>query len=418
MIAVVKAKANSHRLIYAEDEGTTEHITVGNIRSGTVSDLPHNSFSKYQARNLVSSEQDKNVAVHVVVSIGSGTRQAQTFHDTRIVPVLEALGLTKDKDYAVHLTSSAQTVTELSTSVFVPAALRGDAQLIILLSGDGGIVDIVNATMTSVAPGSSSSATTWVSPSIALLPLGTGNALAHSAKVTADSTMGLSTLLRGHPHALSIFRATFSSGSTLLAHETNEPLPLYKNNALWGCVVLSWGFHASLVADSDTPEYRAYGVSRFQMAGKENLYPADGKGPHEYRGRVSLLNENGEWKPLEREKHAYILATFVSNLEKTFTISPDSKPLDKTLRLVHFGPMNGDGIMGIMNAAYQGGKHVSMDEVGYSEVKGVRIEFEEEEEKWRRVCVDGKIVMVGRGGWVEVVKEKSRNGLDVLCLGE
>jgi len=42
--------------------------------------------------------------------------------------------------------------------------------------------------------------------------------------------------------------------------------------------------------------------------------------------------------------------------------------------------------------------------------KAVRIEVEEVEERWGRICVDGGIVIVLSGGWgeVEVVDEPGR----------
>jgi len=70
--------------------------------------------------------------------------------------------------------------------------------------------------------------------------------------------------------------------------------------------------------------------------------------------------------------------------------------------------MSGDEVMRVMTLAYQDGKHVEEDVVGYEDVEAVRIEFKEEEKRWRRVCVDGKIVVVEAGGWVEVRKEDRR----------
>lgn len=117
---------------------------------------------------------------------------------------------------------------------------------------------------------------------------------------------------------------------------------------------------------------------------------------------------------MDRQEHGYILLTLVSNLEKTFTISPASKPLDGKLRVVHFGPEKGEEVGRIMGLAYQGGKHVEEEKVAYEEVRGLRIEFLERdgnkksggkddiEGRWRRVCIDGLIVRVEEGGWMEV----------------
>ena len=72
--------------------------------------------------------------------------------------------------------------------------------------------------------------------------------------------------------------------------------------------------------------------------------------------------------------------------------------------------MSGDEVMRIMTLAYQDGKHVQDKAVAYDEVEGIRIAFEskEEDSRWRRICVDGKIVRVEADGWVEVRKESQQ----------
>lgn len=174
--------------------------------------------------------------------------------------------------------------------------------------------------------------------------------------------------------------------------------------------------HASLVADSDSAEYRKFGIERFKMAAKEALYPSDGALPHAYSGRVKVLTREGEWRDVGDDKHLYTLATLVSNLEKPFTISPASKPLDGSLHLVHFGPTSGDEAMRIMGLAYQGGKHVEDEMVTYEAIEGLRIDMKETDERWRRVCVDGKIVLVEEGGWVEIRKGKA--GVVEVCVAD
>ena len=192
---------------------------------------------------------------------------------------------------------------------------------------------------------------------------------------------------------------------------------------IYGCVVFSWGLHASLVALSDTEEMRKHGSERFKMAAGALL-----KEDHIYRGSVKYRSGRGEeWEEFKQKtgeagQHKYILTSMVSNLEETFCISPDSKPMDGSLRLVAIGNEPADGIMTAMTLAYQEGKHVSdektKDLVTYQIVDAVRIEFEEEDEKWRQVCIDGKIVAIEKGGWVEVrnVPASGPNGRRVIEL--
>lgn len=142
-------------------------------------------------------------------------------------------------------------------------------------------------------------------------------------------------------------------------------------------------------------------------------------------------------RKIARDRHAYILATLVSNLEKTFTISPASRPLDGRLRLVHFGDVGGPRTMDVMMRVYDGGKHVGMrfdekekeneneneDEegvkrkvegggeeeeehvVGYEEVAEVRVTTREPDARWRKVCIDGTIVELPLGGTMTVTVE-------------
>ena len=76
--------------------------------------------------------------------------------------------------------------------------------------------------------------------------------------------------------------------------------------------------------------------------------------------------------------------------------------------------MNGDETMRLMQLAYAGGKHVDDPAVTYEEIEGLRIDFEEEDGRWRKVCVDGMIVMVEEGGWTEVWRDRRRSAVDIL----
>ena len=226
-------------------------------------------------------------------------------------------------------------------------------------------------------------------------------------------------MARGVGRGLPLLRVEFSAGTKVVLAEgegeeeiegraeTGRPL-------VFGAVVASWGLHASLVADSDSVEYRKFGVERFQRAARENLFPADGSGAHAYKARVSLKRGGGRgeegWVVMGREEYSYVLATLVSNLERNFVVSPDSKPLDGRLRVVYIGHLGGEEVMRIMDLAYQGGKHVQDGAVGYEEVEGVRIDFAgtEKNSRWRRICVDGTIFRVEEDGWVEITKEPSK----------
>lgn len=393
-----------------DDQRSGDPAHIARIKTAS---LPPTLLSRYLWEELpahFASLAGQEFRVHVIVSTCSGTGTAKSIYQNVLRPFLSYLGLT---GYELHGTQSAETIKELVQSTFLPCAQVGIRQTIILLSGDGGLIDIIdtfyNSTESVLAP-----------PCIALIPTGTGNAMANSVGVRCP-IMGLRALLRGMPKGIPVFVASFSPEARYVTEEGHGrvpicSLPIARNQGqkVYGAVVASWGFHAALVADSDTAEYRKFGPDRFKLAATELLSPSDGSPTHSYRGVVTLSKPNkaseghGQMEPMKRDEHMYALVTLVSRLEQEFVISPDSSPLDGCLRLIHFGPIPPDEAMQLMTKAYQGGLHVHEKAVTYTEVDRFRIDFREKEERWRRVCVDGKIIAVEPDGWMEVRREPRR----------
>ena len=409
MIPTPSGSEDTHTILY-----TVANLTEGDdskkspylFRSLTASNLTLRLLENNQsAENCQwlpwTSSTSTRTNAHVIISTGSGTGLATAVWTQLLKPLLDCIELVEDTHYTLQYTTSETVVSELTTSLILPQANKGLATSVLLLSGDGGIVDVVN-TLLSVETTES-----YKKPAITLLPLGTGNAMANSSGIAGDNTLGLRAMLRGSPREMPLFRASFSSGARLLVNQGQEEQPLQGvidgTPVAYGAVVCSWGHHATLVADSDTTEYRKFGSERFKIAAKEALFPNDGTPPHAYRGRVSIRRPGGDdWEALSGNEHGYVLATIVSHLEAGFNISPSTKLLDGRLRLVHFGQLAGQEAMEVMGKAYRCGKHVEDERVDYQEIEGLRIEFHEEEARWRRVCLDGKIIRVEKGGWVEV----------------
>lgn len=324
------------------------------------------------------------VDISVVVSAGSGTGTALPFWLDVAQPLLALHGLPATA-YTVHTTTSAASIHTLAAGLS-----RTRAQSLLLLSGDTLLFELLNSLP--ALP---------VRPIISLLPLGTGNAL--SASLTRSSPP-LSTLLLGTARPLPSFTARFSPGAQFL-HGGVSYTPLPASGILRAAVVLSWGFHASLVADSDTAALRLLGASRFGVAAQQNLQPS----PHAYHGAVSLRQQHAWTSVGAPTAHFYNLITPLSHLERAFCVSPDARALVPQLRYVGFGARPPADIMRLMAAAYDGGSHVRDPAVRYEPVDGVKIEVSEEEERWRRVCVDGAIVVVRQGG--DVLVELDREGV-------
>ncbi|KAE8377680.1 ATP-NAD kinase-like domain-containing protein [Aspergillus bertholletiae] len=354
-------------------------------------------------RHLCSHES----GIHIIISTASGTGAARHLYKNILQPFLLQLGIC---DYSVHETQSSQTITELCKSDFIPCAQAGTHKTIILLSGDGGIVDVVDAIYNA----------SWHSiarPTIALVPAGTGNAMAYSLGLTSYPTSWLKELLQGRPRPLPTFGAKFSPGAQYVTEEGRARASICasfktKNEVpkVHGAVVASWGIHAALVADSDTTEYRRFGGDRFKLAAEELLFPPNGAESHRYTGTISLTRwdsqTNSEYEEtMEIKEHMYVLATMVPRLEREFMISPESIPLDGRLRMIHFGPVPSEKAMQLMTSAYQGGQHVFDRSVFYSEIERLKIVFQETDERWRRVCIDGRIIAIECDGWMEIYKE-------------
>ena len=285
--------------------------------------------------------------IHVVVSILSGRHKAREYYEESIRPLLDR----HDIKYFTHETKSTRTVVELTEALFIPNARKGVKQTIILLSGDGGIVDIVN-TFTTLLDRRNDDIrlpSIFLKPVIVLIPMGTANALAWSSGVAHDA---LKSMMEGKPKSLPSFKAHFSPGAKLVINEGQDREALSHSEddvgLMYGAVVCSWGLHASLVAMSDTAEYRKHGLARFKMAAEQLLEEA-----HRYRGKVKWRAPNEDWTDLAETEHSYILATTVSNLEEHFRISPATKPLDGTLRLISIGPEPAQEIMRLLQLAYQ-----------------------------------------------------------------
>jgi diacylglycerol kinase family enzyme len=345
---------------------------------------------------------------HVVISQLSGLKHASNFYYETVAPLLNRLGLQEGVNYSVCHTKNEQSITHLTDDIFLANAAYNLPQHIILLSGDGGVSDILNCVMRDEP----AEDVEYRAPVLNLLPMGTGNALANSTGIL-DRTLGLRSLVCGSPKPLPCFKASFTKGSRLLTNEgkSTAMIPNFQEQldefVMYGAIVCSWALHASIVADSDTSAYRVHGTQRFQMAAKELMFPPDQSAAHTYQGTLKLsIKGNADWKSNSSEEHSYLLVTMVSNLEEHFTISPASQPFDGSMRMVHIGRMDSMTLGGLFDGAYHGGKHVDDQAVEYEEIEKLSIAFKEDDERWRRVCVDGKIVRVEKDGGFTVSEEK------------
>lgn len=423
-IVLIAEVLGGNYLILALSQGEEGAAEPFQLSSFVARSVRQDYLDRFQLKNIPDYlSSGTSSSLEVVISVESGTGQSQKFFDAVLQPLLGALGFRGEGSaagdspsnggnvYQVTVTRDADSVRDFSRERWGrdggSVKQAGSSETVILLSGDGGVVDLLNGSTQPTSP--------ELLPTIALIPLGTGNALFHSLHkphYTASDrpapshlVLALQALLNGKASPLPTFEALFPPESHLVEEGKESTEPPAPVSQLTGAIVASYGFHSQLVWESDTPAYRKHGDKRFGMVAQELI-----KEGHAYDAFVETSSST-----LGTTRFNYILAAMVSNMEKTFTISPDSRPLDGKLRLVHFGDVGGRKTMEIMMAAYNNGSHVGIEGVGYEAVEYVKVTTHEEDARWRKVCIDGTIVEIPRGGSM-TVKKSSEPRLQVLVL--
>ncbi|KAJ8102614.1 ATP-NAD kinase-like domain-containing protein [Lipomyces tetrasporus] len=356
--------------------------------------LTGEDIQKYLLPGLPTHLDPSRSRITVVNSSTAGAHRGQEVYAKMLQPLLEALNIAHE----YILTSSPSTISEFAASLSVTESAL--PHTVILVSGDTSIHELVN----SLTPISSTETIT-----LALIPAGSGNALMTSLSL-GTITAAVFALVHGTPHPLNPFYVTFPEDSNEVIpptiHDPNgktvaleTPDLLSGPRKIFALVVASWGIHAALVGDSDSPEYRKLGNDRFKKAAAENLARnVAWHGPVRYTSAVSGREEVVEGP------HSYLLMTSLSSLEPGFKIAPTAEPLSGKLEMVHLPFLSGEEIMRLLMLAYQNGKHVHEKEVLYEEVEEVHVAVHEEEERMRRWCVDGRIIIVPNGATVAVHK--------------
>ncbi|QUC20160.1 uncharacterized protein UV8b_04401 [Ustilaginoidea virens] len=367
--------------------------------------------------------------VDVLVSTKSGRGRAPAFWQHVLGPLLQVAGGRGSGRWNVVTTQDAHSVRRYAATL--GGSSSSPSRCTVLLSGDGGLADLLNGRPPVPGPAGSGAAPL---PLVVLLPLGTANALFHSlhrpvgldSPATTPLVLALRTLFFGVAAELPVFRASFSPGAQIASHAPSLPRAAADADAdadaapaasgqhadatcLYGAVVASYALHASIVYESDTPEHRVLGSQRFAVVAQRLLRES-----HPYK--ASLHVRAASSPVLERDPHpthGYVLVSMVSNLERTFTISPRARPLDGNLHLVRLGPLGEQRIMEVMMKAYDGGSHTDLqwddgEKVRHDQVDEVEVVTEEEDARWRVFCVDGTIVHVPKGGSMTVRKADER----------
>ncbi|CAK7895514.1 hypothetical protein CAAN1_10S00254 [[Candida] anglica] len=360
-------------LVYNEEGADTAVSTTPEIPAPPPPSVP--DLTSSAPLHLVENE----IIVIDSVNSGKGRNPETDVYKNVIDPLFEELGVEHK-----HLsTDGADSIKQFANSL-----KQKKTQLVIFISGDTSINEFINGLDRNDQGGDLL---------LFHIPAGTGNSLALSLGIynVAESIQRLLSPEEIVP--FNLYEATFPEGSYHLSRDvkTEEIFTPLKF-----IVVLSWGFHASLVADSDTPELRKHGVQRFAIAAKTNLEEVQ-----LYDGETRI----GDNETLIEGPFAYWLATPAKRFEKPFEISPRGDVKDDKLWLVAFNTSSGsEYIVDIMTKVYDSGKHVKDERVVYESVqKGEDIVLEvsaKNSARRGRFCLDGSIIKVpdGKQGTVKV----------------
>lgn len=317
------------------------------------------------------SHLDREILVIDSVKSGVGRDKFNIFGDI-LNPVFNDLGIVSK----YIETTSSDSIKEIGES------LESKDYLVLLISGDTSINEFVNGVGNNNNIKSNNANIT-----IANIPLGTGNSFSLSLGIEND-LQAVAKLFRGIISPLNLYTAELPKGSYIISQ--NEKIgPIEKVKFL---IVFSWGFHASLVADSDTPELRKYGLERFKIAAKNNL-----ECHQEYPG-TTIIGDN---KTIAGP-YAYWLITPSQRFEPQFNILPLGDLLTPNLYFVGFNSEhstdNNKYIMDIMMEAYNNGSHIHNEKVKYELItpdQSTTLKLNHLTDfNQRRICIDGFIVLL------------------------
>lgn len=309
-----------------------------------------------------------NAPVIVLSSPNSGAGLASQTYTRLILPILKHFKIAhshielKDQNTAGYLAANGQFTSD---TIFV------------LISGDGVINEVLNGL--SVNPHfDRPNSVIKICP----VPTGSGNGLSTSLKI-----MSLAQGIRA------IFKDNF------------VPLPVIsvdigsRCETIYAAVVVSYGLHAVLIRDSDSPEAKQkHGNKRFQEVAKSLLHPK----PYLYQGDLKLLRASRfpDFSGPQSDftvgdgEHTYCLFTRCSNLERDWKIAPLANPLapGNQLDVVRMGNLSGSDLGTVLMDAYKSGAQINRRSFEYFRSSQVTLNITEEDHLHRILCVDGVVL--------------------------
>ncbi|PQE03593.1 diacylglycerol kinase catalytic domain-containing protein [Rutstroemia sp. NJR-2017a BVV2] len=118
------------------------------LQTTSASNLPKECLDNYLFHGLPTYLRPAEAQIYILISTLSGTCLAPDFYDVVLRHILEAIGLT-DSSYTLIRTNSAHSVREFASKELLQGANEGKKQSVLMLSGDGGVVDTLNGLLES-----------------------------------------------------------------------------------------------------------------------------------------------------------------------------------------------------------------------------------------------------------------------------
>lgn len=317
--------------------------------------------------NIPSINPEKVLHLHNDITIidsifsGTGRNERKDVYRKIIEPLFHLLGI----EHRYFATQNEDSIKEFAQSLDI-----NTEKTIIFLSGDTSISEFVNDLPEIEQE---------TAVNVAVIPCGTGNSLSLSLGID-NIIQAVANILLGTKVPFNLYQTTFPKDSYFMFQDKKaiikEPLVF--------TTVLSWAFHASIVADSDTKELRKFGLERFKMAAMKNL-----EKEQKYVGTI-MIND----KPVNGP-FAYWLVTSVTRFEPTFEILPHGDIGDDSLYMVAVNAKYGTELLDIMKEVYDNGRHIGDEKVTYMQItKDQEIKVKLGADSKNRFCIDGSIVIL------------------------
>lgn len=307
-------------------------------------------------------------SIIVIDSTNSGAKNSSKIYSGYIVPIFDIIGVKHEYWKTTDQNSILNFANQLKNFC------GEDGCTVIIISGDTSVHELVNC-----LPKIERS----TNINFGIIPSGSGNALALELYNCGKDEIVVSSLLKvftdsAKLQGFPLLKASFPKGSKDVNNNTVESSIFF--------VVLSWGLHASIVADSDAPEFRKLGNERFKMAALNNIQHIE----QSYEGTISEI----ENVPV----HGYFLLAMVKSLEFGFMISPKSDLLNSISYFIDIPFKNNQAILDILYEVYDNAKHIKSKNVIYKKFSSnIQLTLCDRIENKRRICVDGKIIISNQG---------------------